>query len=258
MKESIRIIDTHAVNIHEYGMCGYKNIKQEGYRRKIAWLKDRFSEGMKYKVLYSEEDGAVGGIEYIPGEYAWRPVEAPGYMVIHCIFIIPNKYKGKGLGSFLVESCLADTKERKMHGAAVVTRKGTWMAGKNLFVKNGFDVADEAPPDFELLVKKLNKNAPPPKFRGQFEKSLSDYGKGLVILSSDQCPYTAKAVKDISETAEKTYGLRPKIIELNNHVQAQNSPCVFGTFCILYNGKVIADHPISSTRFGNIINKITQ
>ena len=258
MRANIKIIHTNAGNIHEYGMCGYKNIKQEGYRRKIAWLKDRFSEGMKYKVLYSEEDGAVGGIEYIPGEYAWRPVEAPGYMFIHCIFILPNKYKGKGLGSLLIESCLEDAKKQKMHGAAVVTRKGTWMAGKDLFVKNGFDVSDVAPPDFELLVKKLNKNAPPPKFKGEWEARLSNYGNGLIILSSDQCPYTAKAVKDISETAEKTYGLRPKIIELSDCKQAQNSPCVFGTFCILYNGKIIADHPISSKRFSNIMNKITQ
>ncbi|MCK4802457.1 YoaP domain-containing protein, partial [bacterium] len=38
--------------------------------------------------------------------------------------------------------------------------------------------------------------------------------------------------------------------------EAQNSPCPFGTFCIVYNGKVIAHHPVSNTRFVNIMNKI--
>ena len=79
----IEIIDTNADNICEYSFCTYKNIKREGYKRKIDWLKRRFSEGMKFRVLHSASEGAVGFIEYIPGEYTWRAVEASGYMVIH-------------------------------------------------------------------------------------------------------------------------------------------------------------------------------
>ena len=92
----IEIIDTNAENICEYSFCGYKNIKQEGYKRKIDWLKKRFSEGMKFKVLHSPKEGSVGFIEYIPGKYTWRAVEANGYMVIHCVLILYLKYKGKG------------------------------------------------------------------------------------------------------------------------------------------------------------------
>jgi hypothetical protein len=44
-----------------------------------------------------------------------------------------------------------------MCGVAVVTRKGPFMAGKELFVKNGVVAVDTALPDFELLVKKFNK-----------------------------------------------------------------------------------------------------
>jgi len=254
--EATKIIDTNAGNIHEFGMCGFKNLKQEGQRRKVEWLKQRFSEGMKYKVLYSDTDQAVGGIEYIPGEYSWRPLEANGYMVIHCIFIIPNKFKEKSYGSLLLKACLEDAKTAKMRGAAAITRQGTWMAGKGLFVKNGFSVVDTAPPDFELTAFKFDDAAPSPKFTGNWEERLAQYGSGLTIFTSDQCPYTAKAVKEINETAETTYGIRPRVIELQNCKEAQNSPCAFGTFCIVYNGKVIADHPISKTRFGNIMSKI--
>ena len=63
-------------------------------------------------------------------------------------------------------------------------------------------------------------------------------------------------VKEIRETAEKEYGIKPNIIELKNCKEAQNSPCAFGTFCIVYNGKVVAETPINNTRFTNIMNKI--
>jgi len=155
-----------------------------------------------------------------------------------------------------VDECLKDAKKANLHGVAVVTRKGSFMAGKELFLKNGFEVVDKAPPDFELLVKKFNKNVPTPKFKGDWEKRLSPYGKSLTIIRADQCPYSVKNVKEISETAENTYGIKPNIIELKSCEDAQNSPCAFGTFCIIYNGKVIAYHPISKTRFINIMNKI--
>jgi len=253
--EKIEMIDTNTDSICNYPICFYKDNKQEGYKRKAGWLKKRFSEGLKFKILHSPKDGTVGSIEYIPGKHAWRAVEADGYMLIHCLFIIPKKYKGKGYGSLLVEECLKDTKRAKMQGVAVVTRKGTWMAGKGLFLKNGFEIVDQAPPDFELLVKKFKKSAPSPKFRKDWEKRLSKYKKGLTIIRSDQCPYIAKSVNEITETAQKKYGIEPKIIELKNAKQAQNAPWAFAIFGIVYDGKLVADHPISNTRFINIMNK---
>jgi predicted GNAT family acetyltransferase len=255
MISEIGIVDTNADNICDYSLCGYKSIKQEGYKRKTDWLKERFMEGMKVKIPHSSEDGSVGMIEYVPGENAWRAVEAEGYMLIHCIFIIPKKLKGKGYGSLLVEECLKDAKRKKMHGAAVVTRKGTWMAGKDLFLKNGFEVVDTAPPDFELLAKRFKKSAPLPRFKGDWDKKLHKYDKGLTIIRSDQCPYTAKALREISETAQKSYCIKPRIVELKSSKQAQGAPSPFGVFSIILDGKLVADHPISNTRFVNIMKK---
>ena len=254
--ERTAIIDTNADNILKYGVCGYKDIMRAGYSEKVEWLKDRFPEGMKIKTLLSDKDGNQGMIEYIPGEYCWRPVEALGYIFIHCIFVgFKHAYKGRGYGSLLVDECLNDARKGKLHGVAVVTRKGPFMAGKELFVKNGFEDVDSAPPDFELLVKKFDKNAPAPKFKGDWKERLNQYGKGLTIIRADQCPYTVKNVREISETSEKTYGIKPNVINLKNCEEAQNSPCAFGTFCIVYNGKVVAEHPISNKRFTNIMDK---
>jgi len=254
--EKVEVVDTNADNIGDFSICGYKNKKQPGYIRKIEWTKQRYAEGMKSKMLVSEKNGAVGGIEYIPGELAWRPVEAAGYLFIHCIFIVSKKYKERGFGGLLLEACIADAQKENTRGVAVVTRKGTWMAGKELFLKYGFEVVDKASKDFELLVKKFDGKAPNPKFKGNWDDRLKNYATGLYIFKADQCPFLTKAVNEIVETAEQEYGITPNVIKLTSSTEAQASPCPFGTFCIVYNGKVVAENPVSKGRFKNIMNKL--
>ncbi|MCK4943605.1 MAG: YoaP domain-containing protein [Candidatus Aminicenantes bacterium] len=257
MSESVQIIDTHSGNILDYGICGYKNLKRDGYQEKIEWLKYRFSEGLKIKTLYSETDGTQGMIEYIPGEFCWRPVKAKGYMFIHCIFLgFKKKYKGQGYGALLLGECINDAQRENFDGVAVVTRKGAFMAGKQFFLKNGFELVDQAHPDFELLAKKFSRDALSPVFNGNWEDRLAQYGRGLTIIRADQCPYTVKNVREIKDIAEKRFGTKTSIITLKNFQEAQDSPSPFGVFCIIYNGKVIVHHPISKTRFVNIMNTL--
>ncbi len=253
--EKLTIINTTAENLHKFGMCGYKNIKNEGYRQKIEWTKINFEHGLKYKMLVSESKGAVGGIEYLPGEDAWRPVEAKGYMFIHCVYIMKKDAKGQGYGQKLVEACIDDTKAAGMNGVVVVVRKGSWMAGKDLFIKMGFQQADFAKPDFELLVYKFNADAPNPAFVHGWDEKLKKYTEGLFIFTSGQCPYAWKTTTEIFDAAKKDYNITPKIIELKNSIEAREVPFPFGTFGIILNGKVVADHPVSQTRFRNIMKK---
>jgi len=251
--DNIEIIDADSTNISEYGFCGYKSMKREGYKLKIDWLKQRFRDGMRFKILYSASEGAVGFIEYIPGEFTWRAVEASGYMVIHCIVLMYRKCRGKGYGSLLLEECLQDAKREKMGGVTVVTSKGTWMAGNELFLKSGFESVAQAPPSFELLVKKL-ENKPSPTFKKDWDKKLSKYSSGLTIIHSNQCPYIADSVKAIMETSHEL-DINTNLIELNNCEEAQNAPSAYGVFNLVYKGKLLAYHPISKKGFLNIINK---
>lgn len=82
--DDISIIDTNIENVTQFGLCGYKNIKKPGFPDKYEWLKKRFPEGLIIKTLYSEKDGTQGMIEYIPGEYCWRPVE----LLVTCLSIV--------------------------------------------------------------------------------------------------------------------------------------------------------------------------
>ena len=249
-----KIIDITPDNILDYGVCGYKNIRTPGLAEKAAWYKENYSKGMRIKSILTEKDGIQGMIEYVPGEYSWRPVKAKGYIFIHCIFTgFRSGYKGKGLGNMLLNACLEDAERQKKYGAAVVTRTGSFMAGSGIFIKKGFKLVDTAPPDFELFAVKFNLNAPDPQFKNNMNKKLQDYSNGLTILRAGQCPYTVKNVNEITETAVKEFGISPVIVDLENYKEAQDNPCPFGTFSIIYNGEIISYHPISNTRFKNIM-----
>ena len=150
--------------------------------------------------------------------------------------------------------CIKEEKNANMYGGAVVTRKGPFMANKDIFVKKKFVVVDQAKPDFELLVLKFNHKAASPKFK-DMQKYLEKYDKGFFIIRSVQCPYTEKNVNAILESAKDKFNLKATLIDLKDFSAVQNSPCAFGTFCIIYNGEISSYHPISNTRFLNIMKK---
>ncbi|MBN2747247.1 MAG: YoaP domain-containing protein [Bacteroidales bacterium] len=255
--EDTKIIDLTPENISTYGVCGYKDVhKHVELRNKIEWVKEFYPKGLRIKALISEEGGYQGMLEYIPGKYAHRPVSADGYMFIHCLFVgFKKEFKGKGYATSLIDACIEEAKDTKMLGVAVVTRKGSFMADSAIFLKKGFQVVDNAKPDFSLLVLKFDEKSPNPSFIQNTNEDMSKYANGLTILRSAQCPYTEKNVNAIIESA-KRMNLDVQLVDLKDAQSVQNSPCPFGTFGLVYNGKVISHHPISNTRFENIMEKL--
>jgi hypothetical protein len=253
-EKGIQIIGLTPENIADYGVCGYKDVEKHlELRRKIDWFTKYYHLGLRIKAIITDNGEYQGMLEYIPGEYAHRPVNAHGYMFIHCLFVgFKSKFKGKGLASALIDDCILDSKNAGLCGVAVVTRNGSFMAKKDIFLKKGFRQVDSAKPDFELLVLKFDENAPDPSFKEITTKNFS--GRGITILRSPQCPYSVKNVEAILLTAKKL-NLDHALVELDDHLSTQQSPCAFGTFCIVGNGKVLSHHPISNTRFENIIRK---
>jgi GNAT superfamily N-acetyltransferase len=254
----IQIIDLTPGNIVDYGVCGYKNVeKHVELRKKIEWFNQYYPKGLRIKVILSKKGGYQGMLEYIPGKYAHRPVEADGYLFIHCIFVgFKKEFKGKGYASLLIDECIKDAKKNKMLGVAVVTRKGPFMAHKDIFLRKDFQVVDSVKPDFDLLVKKFDVKARDPKFNSNMIDNLSKYQKGLYVLRSPQCPYTEKNVNAILESAKNKFYLKPTLVDLLDSNAVQATSCAFGTFSIIYNGEIISHHPISNTRFENIMRKM--
>jgi hypothetical protein len=194
---------------------------------------------MQIKILY-EGKRSVGFIEYIPGEYTWRAVNAKDYLVIHCLWVV-GKGKNKGYGSRLLNGCLEDAQKQQKHGVAMVTSERVWLADKKLLLKNGFEEVDQAPPSFSLLVKPFD-DVPLPAFPTNWAERASRYGEGLTIIRSDQCPYIDDAVKIIVDAANEL-NIPTQVVELKNCQEAQEqSPSAYGLFGVMYNGQLLSYH----------------
>jgi GNAT superfamily N-acetyltransferase len=243
MTNNVEIITVDAGNVEQYGFFCFKSKpKSEGYRRKLEWLKQRFAEGMQIKIFY-EGERSVGFIEYIPGEFTWRAVNAPNYMVIHCLWVVGSG-KGKGYGSRLLNECIEHAQKIGKHGVAMVTSERVWLADKKLLLKNDFEEVDQAPPSFSLLVKKFD-DAPLPAFPTNWAERASRYGDGLTVVRSDQCPYIPDAVKIIVDAASEL-DIPTQVIELKNCQEAQElSPSAYGLFGVVYNGQLLSYHYLS-------------
>ena len=64
--------------------------------------------------------------------------------------------------------------------------------------------------------------------------------------------HIAKFAADIAETAKEEYHLTPTVIDLKSCSDAQNAPTPYAIFALIYNGRLLADHQISRTRFRNV------
>ena len=243
-----QIVKVNAGNIDDIGLyCSRSKHKEEGYRRKTAWIKDRFKEGIEYRVLLVDEgrkDLAYRGmIEFMPGEKCWRGIDAPNYMVIHCIWVI-GRHKKKGYGTKLLHECINSAKEKKMNGVAVMTiTSGGWSPKKTLFIKNGFKKYDELPPNYELHALKFSDFSPDPQFYPLDADRLKDYKDGFTVLTSYQCPYMAGTVQSIQSIA-KDMGVNLSVHEIPDCNEAQqNGLNPYGTFHVILEGKYVTHLP---------------
>jgi GNAT superfamily N-acetyltransferase len=234
-EDRIRLIDVNAENVSETGFfCYMSKRRTEGHRRKLSWVKDRFAEGMRIKMFRLP---LRGFIEYIPGEFAWRAVNAKGYMFIHCLWVV-GRSRGKGLSTLLLDECINDAKKSSRKGVVMVTSEKDWLVKKKFLYKQGFESVDQAPPAFDLVVKKFG-DFPSPTFSGNWKRKIERYGKGITVFRSDQCPYIENYVTAVKEKANKL-GIKCRVVELNSAQDVRNlAPSAYGVFGITYNGHII-------------------
>lgn len=240
MESSLEIVSVDAENLAERGFfCRKSKMKTEGNRRKAAWAADGFEDGLGIEILY--DDGrSVGFVEYVPGEHAWRAVHAPGYLLIHCIWVV-GRAKGKGYGKALLEKVEAKARDGGHQGVAMVTSSGVWLADNGMLAAHGYEMVDEAPPSFQLMVKAFDQS-PRPRFPIDWAGRAAAFGDGMTIVTTDQCPYLGDAEQAIIDGAEGL-GLPVRIERLETAAEVQaRSPSAFGIFGVVLDGELLAYH----------------
>jgi predicted N-acetyltransferase YhbS len=232
------IVNVTPENLSRYDLfCQKSKAKGAGYQQKVSWFKERHKEGLRLKLLLVDEGKGEpvsrGFVEYVPAERGWRGVKAPGYILIHCIWVV-GRHKKKGYGSKLIRACLRDARKAGAKGVAVVVSKGNWLPCPRFFARHGFEVVATSPPAFVLMAKKFGE-APDPSFLAGWDKKLAKCGEGLTILRAAQCPYVEDAANNVAAAAE--LGIPTKVVELTSAKDVRERAVTpYGVFNVVYDG----------------------
>lgn len=242
----MELIRVTAENIEkEHICCAISNGKDPQVISKKTWLEERFSDGLVFL------KGNVRGkcfIEYLPAEHAWAPVDASGYMFIDC-FWVSGQWKGKGNANLLLNECIRDSKEKGKMGLCVLSsaKKLPFLSDPKYLKYKGFQVADTAEPSFELLYLPFSLDAPKPCFKPQV-KTPHIETPGFVLYYTRQCPFTAKYVPLVAETA-KDQEISFQTILLDSKEEAQHAPAAVTSYALFYNGRFIGNEILSPAKF---------
>lgn len=222
----------------EHICCAISDKKcHEGYLAKKEWLKERFSEGYVFRRL---DERAKVFMEYGPAEMGWAPIHAPNYLLINC-FWVSGKYKGQGHGKALLEAALQDAIQNGKDGLVTVAGKSKFhfMSDAKWLLKHGFEIVEEGPAGFVLLVYKINQRAALPAFRECVSEKNFPTQPGLVAFYSHRCPFAEFHVtQSLTQSAHKR-GIPLTIQRLETTVQAQSIPIPASIFSLFYNGRFI-------------------
>lgn len=251
----MEMIQVTAENIEkEHICCAISNDKDLQVMSKKAWLLERFGDGLVFL------KGNVRGkcfIEYLPAENAWAPVRAEGYMMIDCLWV-SGQYKGHGYGDLLLEACMFDSKEKGKDGLCVLTskKKKPFLADANYLRYKGFQMADTAEPYFELWYLPFAGQAVIPSFCPQVKKPHITQ-KNFMIYYSHQCPFTAKYVPLLIQTA-KRMEVDLQTVLIDSREKAQKAPAAVTSFSLFYDGSFVTHEILSVKKFETLITELTK
>jgi ribosomal protein S18 acetylase RimI-like enzyme len=245
-----RFVNLSASNLADEHICCAIAGKQhqEGVDLKKAFLARGLERGLVFRKL--DVRGKVF-IEYAPADSAWRPVSAPGYLVIHCLWV-SGRYKAQGIGRDLLRYCLEEGSEHR--GVVVVAGRKPYLTDTRFYQHHGFEVVDRTESGFDLLCHRSEDGAPAPRFTPNAKRSAVPEDSGVHFEYAYQCPFVPGCLRDMSEVAREI-GLSVTTRELASAKEAQSAASPFGTFGAFLYGKLVTHELTSPKKFRKMLEK---
>ena len=249
MMEYIRVTKENIET--EHICCAISNNRDIQVASKKAWLKDRMDDGLVF--LKSVERGKCF-IEYIPAENAWNPIDADGYMYIDCLWV-SGSFKGHGYSNDLLGACIADSSEKGKKGLCILSsaKKKPFLADPKYLLHKGFRVCDEADNGIQLWYLPFAPDAPKPAFK-ECARSPHIEEKGYVLYYTNQCPFNAKYVPILEQTATDN-GIAFKSVHIAEKIAAQNAPTPVTTYALFYNGEYLTNEQMNDKKFLKLVSE---
>lgn len=217
---------------------------------KKGWLAAALGDGLVFRKL--DARGKVF-IEYIPAERAWCPLDAPGYLHIHCLWV-SGQFKGQGHAGALLASCVEDARAQDKHGVTILSarKKMPFLSDPKYMKKHGFRLADTARPYFELLYLPLHEDAPVPTFRASAKEGRIDM-PGYALYYTNQCPFANTYAHRIQALAEMR-GMPMTLRRLDSWQEAQQSPAPYATYSLFKDGQFVTNEILSEKKFAAMLD----
>ena len=235
----------------EHICCAISNNRDVQVASKKAWLTERFDDGLVF--LKSVERGKCF-IEYIPAENAWNPIEAAGYMYIDCLWV-SGSLKGHGYSSDLLDACIADSKEKGKKGLCILAsaKKKPFLADPKYLAHKGFTVCDESDNGIQLWALPFTAEAEKPRFKDCARHPHVEE-PGYVLYYTSQCPFNAKYVPILEQTA-KAQGVPFRAIHIRSREAAQSAPTPITTYALFCDGAYLTNEQMNEARFLKLLSR---
>ena len=229
----------------EHICCAISNNKDVQVSSKKAWLAERFDEGLVF--LKSAERGKCF-IEYIPAENAWVPIIADGYMYIDCLWV-SGSFKGHGYSADLLNACIEDSRTKGRTGLCILAaaKKKPFLADPGFLKYKGFTVCDEADNGILLWHLPFETGTDRPRFR-ECAKHPRIEEKGYVLYYTSQCPFNAKYVPILEQTAVEN-DIPFHAIHICSREEAQNAPTPVTNYALFHDGEYISNEQMNDKKF---------
>jgi N-acetylglutamate synthase-like GNAT family acetyltransferase len=236
----------------EHICCAISNNNDIQVSSKKAWLSERFDEGLVF--LKSTERGKCF-IEYIPAEYAWNPIDAEGYMHINCLWV-SGSLKGHGYANDLLQACISDSKAKGKKGLCILgsAKKKPFLADPRFLKYKGFRVCDEASNGIQLWYLPFEERSAGPSFKACAKHPHIDRS-GYVLYYTSQCPFNAKYVPVLQQTALE-HQIPFEVIHIQSREEAQNTPSPVTAYALFYNGNYITNEQMNAQKFLKLVSSL--
>lgn len=130
-----------------------------------------------------------------------------------------------------------------------MSSKKAWLADR---FDEGFAVGDEADNGIQLWYLPFDMKAGVPRFRECAKHPHIDES-GYVLYYTSQCPFNAKYVPVLEQTAREN-GVLFRAIHIENREEAQNAPTPITNYALFHDGDYITNEQMNDKKFLKLVN----
>ena len=173
-------------------------------------------------------------------------------MYIDCLWV-SGSFKGHGYSTDLLNECIEDSKEKGKKGLCILcaAKKKPFLADPKFLKYKGFTVCDEADNGIQLWYLPFVNKEEVPEFKECAKHPRIDE-MGYVLYYTSQCPFNAKYVPIVKQTA-KDNGIPFKAIHIESRNEAQNAPTPITNYALFHDGKYVTNEQLNDTKFLKIV-----